>query len=63
MIQDEIVCVYCKKRAELMANAGRTVVICRECGTAIEFGTYKELFDGFVSGAGDHDSQRYDQNE
>ena len=48
MIQDKIICVYCKKRAELMANNDRTIVICRDCGTAIEFETYKELFDSVV---------------
>ncbi len=46
--QSDIICVYCKKKAELMASNMRTVVICRECGTAIDLETYKELFDDMI---------------
>jgi hypothetical protein len=37
--------VYCKNSAELLASNNKTTVICRNCGTAIDFETYKELFD------------------
>jgi transcription elongation factor Elf1 len=48
MDQLKIVCVYCKKNAELMTSNNTTTVICSHCGTAIEFETYKELFDNWV---------------
>lgn len=48
MIQDKIICVYCKRNAELMATNNKTAVICRECGTAIDLETYKELFDELI---------------
>ena len=50
MDHDKIICVYCKKNAELMASNDRTIVMCGECGTAIELETYKELFDNLVHG-------------
>ena len=46
--QNEIICVYCKRKAELMASNMKTAVVCRECGTAIDIETYKELFDGMI---------------
>lgn len=46
--QNEIICVYCKRKAELMSSNMKTVVVCRECGTAIGLETYKELFDGMI---------------
>jgi len=45
---DKIICVYCKRKAELMASNNKTAVVCRECGTAIEIETYKELFDDLI---------------
>ena len=53
MNQNEVICAYCKKRAELMASNMRTIVICRECGTAIDLETYKELFDDLIYGKDD----------
>lgn len=46
--QNEIICVHCKRKAELMSSNMKTVVICRECGTAMGFETYKELFDDMI---------------
>ena len=46
--QNEIICVYCKRKAELMASNMKTAVVCRECGTAIDLETYKELFDDMI---------------
>ena len=51
--QNEIICVYCRKKAELMSSNMKTVVICRECGTAMDFETYKELFDDMIFGQND----------
>ena len=48
MDREKIVCVYCKRDAELMTSDNRTVVICSLCGVAIELETYKELFDNRV---------------
>jgi len=45
---NKIICVYCKKNAELMASNNKTAVVCRDCGTAIELETYKELFDDLI---------------
>ena len=50
MDHDNVICVYCKRKAEVMASAGRTVVICRYCGTAIGLETYRELFDKLIYG-------------
>ena len=46
--KNEIICVYCKRKAELMASNMKTTVVCRECGTAIDLKTYKELFDDMI---------------
>lgn len=46
--QNELICVYCKRKAELMSSNMKTVVVCRECGTAIDLETYKELFDDMI---------------
>lgn len=46
----DIICVYCKRTAEVMASADKTVVICRYCGTAIGLETYRELFDRLIYG-------------
>ncbi len=48
MDHNKIICVYCKKNAELMASNNKTAVVCRDCGTAIELETYKELFDDLI---------------
>ena len=48
MDHNKIICVYCKKNAALMANNNKTAVVCRDCGTAIELETYKELFDDLI---------------
>ena len=48
MLQEKIICVYCKRNAELMATNNKTAVICRECGIAVDFETYKELFDDLI---------------
>ena len=48
MNHDKIICVYCKRDAELMASNNKTAVICRECGVAIDIETYKELFDELI---------------
>ncbi|MCG6909986.1 MAG: hypothetical protein LJE94_07675 [Deltaproteobacteria bacterium] len=48
MNRNEIICVYCKRNVELMATNNKTVVVCRECGTAIELESYKELFDDLI---------------
>jgi transcription elongation factor Elf1 len=48
MDPDNVICVYCKRNAEVMASADRTVVICRNCGIAMELETYKELFDKLI---------------
>lgn len=48
MDPDSIICVYCKRKAEVMASADRTAVICRYCGIAIGLETYKELFDELI---------------
>lgn len=48
MVNDGIICVYCKKKAELMKSDLKTVVICSRCGIAIDLKTYKELFDNLV---------------
>ncbi len=48
MDHNKIICVYCKKNAELMASNNKTAVVCRNCGTAIELETYKELFDDLI---------------
>ena len=50
MDRDKIICVYCTREAEVMTSNDKTVVICRECGTAIELETYKELFDNLIHG-------------
>ena len=31
-----------------MSSNMRTVVVCKECGTAIDIVTYKELFDDMI---------------
>jgi len=31
-----------------MASNNKTAVVCRNCGTAIELETYKELFDDLI---------------
>lgn len=36
-----------------MASNMKTVVVCRECGTAIDLETYKELFDDIIFELGD----------
>ena len=46
--QNEIICVYCKRKANLMASNMKTAVVCSECGTAIDLETYKELFDDLI---------------
>lgn len=46
--QNEIICVYCKRKAELMSSNMRTVVVCKECGTAMDLETYNELFDDMI---------------
>jgi len=48
MDHDKIICVYCKKDAELIKSNENTAVICTNCGIAIELGTYKELFDNRI---------------
>jgi hypothetical protein len=58
MDHDKIICVYCKRNAELIANNNTTAVICRYCGTAIELETYKEMFDGLVYGIPKENDQR-----
>lgn len=45
MDQNRIICVYCKKNAELIKSNNRTAIICTHCGIAVEAETYKELFD------------------
>jgi hypothetical protein len=49
-IPNKIICVYCKRNAQLMASNNKTVVTCQECGIAIELETYKELFDDLIYG-------------
>lgn len=46
--QNEIICVYCKRKTELMSSNMKTVVVCRECGTATDLEMYKELFDDLI---------------
>jgi len=46
--QNEIICVYCKRKAELMSSNMKTVAVCRECGTAMDLEMYKELFDDMI---------------
>ena len=48
MDYDKILCVYCKKNAELIRSNDKTAVICTNCGIAIELETYKELFDNRI---------------
>jgi hypothetical protein len=48
MDQDNIRCVYCKRRVELIRSNNKTAVICSQCGIAIELETYKELFDNWI---------------
>ena len=50
MNQDKIICVYCRRKAELMASNMKTTVVCRYCGTAVDLETYKELFDNLIYG-------------
>ena len=41
-----------------MSSNMKTVVVCRECGTAMDLETYKELFDDFIFGKDDqHDTK------
>ena len=54
--QNEIICVYCKRKAELMASNMRTAVVCREFGTDMDLETYKELFDDMIYGERDNDT-------
>ena len=46
--QNEVICVYCKRKAELMSSNLKTVVMCRECGIAVDLETYLELFDDMI---------------
>jgi hypothetical protein len=39
-----------------MASNMRTAVVCRECGTAMDLETYKELFDDMIYGERDNDT-------
>jgi hypothetical protein len=48
MDHNKIICVYCKRNAELMTSNNTTTVICSHCGTATGLETYKELFDNWV---------------
>jgi transcription initiation factor TFIIIB Brf1 subunit/transcription initiation factor TFIIB len=48
MDHDKIICVYCKKNAELIKSNNNTAVICANCGIAIELETYKELFNNRI---------------
>jgi len=48
MDHNKIICVYCKRNAELMTSDNTTTVICPHCGIATELETYKELFDNWV---------------
>ena len=48
MDYDKILCVYCKKNAELLKSNNKMAVICTNCGIAIELETYKELFDNRI---------------
>jgi hypothetical protein len=50
MDHDKIICVYCKREAEMMASNDTTVVIRGECGTALELETYEEFFDNRIPG-------------
>ena len=49
MNQNKIVCVTCKRNAELMTSNNTTTVICSQCCTAIELDTYRELFENWVN--------------
>jgi len=49
MNQNKIVCVTCKRNAELMTINNTTTVICSQCCTAIELDTYRELFENWVN--------------
>jgi hypothetical protein len=48
MDHNKIICVYCKRNAELITSDNTTTVICSYCGIAIELQTYKELFDNWI---------------
>jgi len=47
MNKNKIICVYCKKPAELISG-NNTAVYCPSCGFAMELETYKELFDRLI---------------
>lgn len=48
MEPDKVLCAYCHRNASLMRSNDKTIVICSNCGIAIELETYKELFDNRV---------------
>jgi len=48
MNQNKIICVYCKRNAEVMTYNNATTVICSKCGTVTELEIYKGLFADWV---------------
>lgn len=48
MEHDKILCAYCHNATALMRSNDKTIVVCSNCGIAIELETYRELFDNLV---------------
>lgn len=48
MEHDNVLCAYCNRNAALMRSNDKTIVICTNCGIAIELETYRELFDNSI---------------
>jgi hypothetical protein len=48
MEHDKVLCAYCNRDAALMRSNDKTIVICTNCGIAVELETYRELFDDSI---------------
>ena len=48
MEHEKVLCAYCNRDAALMGSHDKTIVICTNCGIAIELETYRELFDNSI---------------
>jgi len=47
-MSDQIVCIFCGKRADTAKRNGKLVVFCQHCNRVTDGNTYQEMFDQWL---------------
>ena len=48
MVSEEIVCIFCGKRADIIDRKEEPVVLCRNCGRETDGYNYQIMFDQWL---------------